>query len=143
MPTTKKKATTKKEVYKEAIGRRKSASARVRIYPEKKASKDYNITVNEKPYKKYFPLAKQHNTVISPFEKTGENFVVTVKVSGGGIESQTEAIRMGIARILARENEDWKKKMRSYGYLTRDPRVVERKKFGKRKARRPQQWRKR
>ena len=144
MPTTKKKTATAKDKYIEAVGRRRTAVARVRVYPSKKApAKGFDILVNEKPYTEYFPLSKHHQNIVAPFVAVEENFPVSVQVKGGGVESQAEAIRMGIARVISEHKEEYKSKMRTLGYLTRDPRVVERKKYGKRKSRRPQQWRKR
>jgi len=126
-----------------ATGRRKSAIAQVRIYG---GTKDKNITVNDKDYKGYFA----NNTILinkvySPFKllKLEDKFKVTVKVSGGGSNGQAEAIRLGIARALLVSDEEFKKELRASGYLTRDPRKVERKKPGLKKARRAPQWKKR
>lgn len=129
-----------KERYFEAVGRRKTSIARVRIYTKKSG-----FSVNDKDYKKYFTLLRQQQAILSPLEKMKitEKFGATVKVKGGGISSQAEAIRLGIARALVKFNADFKKRLRNAGYITRDARIVERKKYGFRKARRGRQWRKR
>ena len=82
---------------------------------------------------------------MAPLEKMkiAEKFGATVKVKGGGVSSQAEAIRLGIARALVKFNAEFKKRLRNAGYITRDARIVERKKYGFRKARRGRQWRKR
>ncbi len=147
-PAAKKAAPAKpasvKEKYVEGIGRRKTSVARVRMYPKEIGKKgQFDVTVNGKPYTKYFPLEKQRKTALAPFTATEENFRVTVVAKGGGLHGQVEAVRMGLSRALAEEKADYRSRLRALGYLTRDPRMVERKKFGSRKARRPQQWRKR
>ena len=131
---------TIKEHYFEAVGRRKTSIARVRLYTKKSG-----IIINDKDYKKYFLLLRQQQTILSPLEKMkiAEKFGVTAKVKGGGISSQAEAIRLGIARALIKFNAEFKKRLRNAGYVTRDARIVERKKYGFRKARRGRQWRKR
>ena len=126
-----------------ATGRRKSAIAKVRLYEN---SKENGILINDKEYNKYFAnssiLTKK---VYSPLELfgLGEKFRISVKVSGGGPNGQAEAIRLGIARALLVFNEEYKKDLRASEYLTRDPRKVERKKPGLKKARRAPQWKKR
>lgn len=150
-----------KDRYIEAVGRRKSAIARVRIYPStnkalKSVSEDeeagsggvfnvssLDITVNDKPIDGYFSLNRDRGTVAAPFIALSASFRTTIKVLGGGTSSQAEAARLGLARALNGLNEKWRKPLRAAGYLTRDSRKVERKKPGLRKARRPQQWRKR
>jgi len=137
-------SSAKGEKYIECIGRRKKSSARVRIYPSSKVkSGAYDITVNEKDFSAYFPLSRQRKMTVSPFLALDENMKVTALVKGGGIASQAEALRLGISRALVKDDEKRKEKLKAYGYLTRDPRMIETKKFGSRKARRPQQWRKR
>ncbi|MCL5114844.1 MAG: 30S ribosomal protein S9 [Patescibacteria group bacterium] len=134
-----------KEKYIEAIGRRKTAVARVRI-PAKKSQKEteVEITVNEKAIEKYFPLKKNQETAKAPFKAlTLKGYTGEVKVVGGGVNAQAEAIRLGFARALLTMNPDWRSTLKALGFLKRDPRMVERKKYGLRKARRPQQWRKR
>ncbi len=133
-------ATTDKKRYIETIGRRKTASARVRITPASKAS----YTINEKELVIYFPTAELQKIVTDPF-KTADNvtYMVTVKVSGSGIHSQAEAVRHGIARALVKVDENDKTKLKQAGFLKRDPRSKERRKFGLKKARKAPQWSKR
>ncbi len=151
MPTEKKPSKRKtgesavKEKYIEAIGRRKTAVARVRLFSGRKASsKTPELMVNEKPFSDYFPLAKLQKTVLAPFDELSlKEYHATVFVGGSGLNAQAEAIRLGLARALTALNPIWRSKLKSLGFLKRDPRKVERKKYGSRKARRPQQWRKR
>lgn len=134
--------TTKKTAYTEGIGRRKSASARVRIAPASRTS----ITVNEKPFEEYFKHAAEINNVraVLNVEEAGVgDYAITVHVSGGGLSAQAEAIRLGIARALVGEKADRRGVMKKEGYLKRDPRSVERKKFGLKKARKRPAWSKR
>ncbi|KKR88786.1 MAG: 30S ribosomal protein S9 [Candidatus Wolfebacteria bacterium GW2011_GWA2_42_10] len=135
-----KTAPAKKEHYFEAVGRRKTAIARVRLYTRKNG-----FIVNEKDPAKYFPLLSQRKEIIAPIEKMkiGDKLGVIVRVKGGGLSAQAEAVRLGIARALVKFNQDFKKRLRRVGYLTRDSRMVERKKYGRHKARRGHQWRKR
>jgi len=132
--------TTKKEKYFEAVGRRKTSVARVRLY-----SKKSGVIVNEKDYLEYFPILRLQKTVISPLEemKIADKVGAVVKVKGGGIKSQAEAIRLGIARALVLYNPNFRKRLKRKRYLKRDSRVVERKKYGLKKARRAPQWQKR
>jgi small subunit ribosomal protein S9 len=128
------------EKQKNAVGRRKEAVARV--YMSKGAG---NITVNGKEYKNYFPLMYLQNQVELPL-KTIDSlsaFDVVVNVAGGGPKGQAEAIKMGIARTLCEINPEYRPALKKEGLMTRDPRSVERKKFGKRKARRSFQFSKR
>lgn len=126
--------------YIEAVGRRKSAIARVRIFP--KAS---YFEINGVEYKKYFPFGTWQSIVESPFTKTepNEKYGVSVKVSGGGMRGQAEAVRHGISRALVSIEEGYRKRLKKLGYLKRDPRVKERRKYGLKKARRAPQWAKR
>jgi|SRR3989339_692656 len=123
-----------------AVGRRKTASARVRLTLGKG-----EIVVNGKPYKTYFGLALWQDKVLAPLRCVGKekDLDVSIKVAGGGISSQAEAIRHGIARALQKWNADFHALLKAEGYLSRDPRAKERKKFGLHKARRAHQWRKR
>ena len=145
MKTTKsKKNNTKKTSppkYFEAVGRRKTASARVRLFTRGKKE----ILINDKPYREYFPTKELQEIIISALEKMKalEKFNVSVKVKGGGFHSQAEAVRHGISRALVKFNLDFKKRLRRVGFLTRDPRMRERKKFGLKRARRGPQWSKR
>lgn len=134
------KATKKK--YIETIGRRKTATARVRLTPAAKAS----YAINDKDLAGYFPTAELQKIVMGPFaamEGDKGNFSVSVKVSGSGIHSQAEAVRHGIARALVVENEEDKTVLKTAGFLKRDPRAKERRKFGLKKARKAPQWSKR
>mgnify|MGYP003443581355 CR=1 FL=1 len=131
--------------YREAVGRRKTSSARVRLT---ESTKD-TIIVNDKEIKIYFPT-KELQTIVLAALKLAERptaHEVTVKVSGGGIHSQAEAIRHGIARILSTgeeiETASNKAKLKKEGMLKRDPRSKERRKFGLKKARKAPQWSKR
>jgi small subunit ribosomal protein S9 len=123
-----------------AIGRRKEATARV--YLSKGNGK---ITVNNKDYKTYFPLMYLQNQVELPFKtlNVADKFDVLVNVSGGGQKGQAEAIKLGIARSLCEQDLEIRPTLKHAGLLTRDPRGVERKKFGHKKARRSYQFSKR
>lgn len=125
---------------KRAVGRRKEASARVKI-----SMGDGDVVVNDKDLEDYMSVPWWAEKAIEPLKKISkeEDFNVSVKVEGGGLHGQAEAIQHGIARALVEWNSDWKSVLKSEGFLTRDPRRKERKKYGKRKARRSPQWRKR
>ncbi len=136
---------TKELKYFEGIGRRKEASARVRLSIDGTETKGVFI-VNKMPYVSYFKLVDYQSTVYSPLKSLGtesKKVKIEGKVMGGGLKGQAEAIRLGLARAIVKWNPGLKAEMRSHGYLTRDARIVERKKYGLRKARRAQQWRKR
>lgn len=122
------------------IGRRKTAVARVYV-SEGKGS----ITVNKKDLNDYFPTATLQYKVQQPFALTGNegNFDVKVNVFGGGITGQAEAIRLAISRALCELNEEHRTELKPEGLLTRDARMVERKKFGQKKARKKFQFSKR
>jgi len=126
--------------YFEAKGSRKTAVARVRLY-----SKQRGVFVNDKEYKEYFKDIRLQSEVLKPLKvmNVADKLGVTVKVKGGGLTGQAEAIRHGIARTLVLFNADFRKRLRRYGLLTRDARMVERKKYGLKKARRAPQWAKR
>ncbi|MFA6495094.1 MAG: 30S ribosomal protein S9 [Candidatus Paceibacterota bacterium] len=139
-------AAHKKDAYDEGIGRRKTAVARVRLSARHGGKADQpDITVNGASFTKYFTVSEHHRTVTAPLEKTDmvEHMTVSAHVYGGGLAAQAEAIRLGIARALIKKNEELKKKLRLFGFITRDARVVERKKYGLKKARRAPQWSKR
>jgi len=139
-----KKEVAKKERYVETIGRRKTSVVRVRLFPTKeKYGGKYDITINDVPFIKYFSLEKQRKMIVSPFVATQQMYRVVVHAKGGGVSSQADAIRLGIARAILSMHPETRGRLKGLGYLKRDPRMVERKKFGSRKARRPQQWRKR
>lgn len=131
------------EKYFYATGRRKSAVAKVRLYED---DKEEALLVNNKEYKDYFSNnAALIEKVYSPLKllKLENKFRISAMVSGGGPNGQAEAIRLGIARALLTLNKEYKKELRASEYLTRDPRKVERKKPGLKKARRAPQWKKR
>jgi len=124
-----------------AVGRRKTASARVRLY----AKGSGRMVVNGKDYKEFFPYFTWQLNLEEPFKVVGKegNFDVEVKVVGSGQKSQSEACRLGISRGLLKSDEGFKKVLRAEGFLTRDPRSKERKKPGLKRARRAPQWSKR
>jgi small subunit ribosomal protein S9 len=124
----------------EGIGRRKTSVARARLM---KGSGD--IMVNGMALDKYFQMPSLREVVRASLEKLGvlKQYNVSVNVSGGGIHAQAEAVRHGIARALVDETPEYKKQLRAFGFMTRDPRMVERKKYGYKKARRAPQWAKR
>jgi small subunit ribosomal protein S9 len=128
------------EKQKNAVGRRKEAVARV--YMSKGTG---NITVNDKDYKAYFPIMYLQNQVELPLKttETVSSFDIVVTVAGGGPKGQAEAVKMAIARALCEVNADYRPALKKEGLMTRDPRSVERKKFGKAKARRSFQFSKR
>lgn len=127
--------------YFESLGSRKNAVARVRLYTNKAGV----LNINDKDYKEYFSEPHLQKEVLQPLEimNVKEKLGVTVKVRGGGLNGQAEAVRHGIARALTLFNPDFRKRLRRAGFLTRDPRMVERKKYGLKKARRAPQWAKR
>ncbi len=131
----------KADRYYEAVGRRKTAIARVRLYTRG----DKSFTVNNKAFDKYFVPAEFKNIIEAPLVKMNctDRFRISVVVKGGGIIAQADAIRHGITRALVLFNADFKKRLKKSGYLTRDPRMKERKKPGLKKARRAPQWAKR
>ncbi|HQB18443.1 MAG TPA: 30S ribosomal protein S9 [Candidatus Pacearchaeota archaeon] len=127
--------------YFEGTGRRKTSVARVRLYT--KGDKD--ILVNDVDYKEYFKIADHQLIILDSLEKMKSigRFRVVATVKGGGIHSQAEAIRHGIARALVEFNPDYRKRLRKANFLTRDSRMKERKKFGLKRARKAPQWSKR
>jgi len=145
IPTEKKvkeeKETEKQTKYLKGLGRRKTSTARIRLFNE--GGRDFSV--NGKPLEKYFPTMELQKTVLSPFEKMSclGQFNVKVLVNGGGLNSQAEAIRNGIAKALVLFNPEFRKRLKKAGYLTRDSRMRERKKFGLKRARRAPQWQKR
>ena len=132
-------ATDKK--YISAIGRRKSATARVRITPDSKMT----YVINDKKLDEYFSVEELRKIVQAPFMETErkDDFMVSVIVNGGGISAQADAVRHGISRALIKYNEELRGGLKSAGYLKRDPRSKERKKPGLRKARKRPAWSKR
>ncbi|MEK7555270.1 MAG: 30S ribosomal protein S9 [Patescibacteria group bacterium] len=130
----------KKERYFEAVGRRKTAIARVRLYTKK-----LGFTINGRDLDKYFPVLRFQKEAIMPLVKMkiSDKLGVTVNVKGGGLSAQSGAVRHGISQALVKFNPEFKKRLRKVDYLTRDSRMVERKKPGLKKARRAPQWKKR
>lgn len=134
------KTTSSTDSMARAVGRRKQASARVRLSPGKGV-----ITVNARDFKEFFPTKIHQQTVLSPLEALNktQDMDISVKVVGGGVSGQASAVRHGIARALIEWNPEFRPVLKAHGYLTRDARVKERKKPGLHKARRAHQWRKR
>lgn len=125
-----------------AVGRRKSAVAKVKLF---ETFGKEEIVVNGRKMEDYFGVLRLRNVVREPLEKLGKEkqFSIEAKVVGGGISAQAEALRLGIARSLVLFDEGLRKVLKDLKLLTRDPRVVERKKAGLKKARRSPQWAKR
>src|SRR3989344_3481496 len=125
--------------YIEAVGRRKTSIARVRITPAAKLS----ISVNDKEFETYFPTITLKRAVLRAFEDTTEKFAVTTQLKGGGINSQAEAMRHGLARALIIFDPNRRSKQKKKGSHNRAPRAKERRKFGLKKPRKAQKWSKR
>jgi len=123
-----------------ALGRRKTSVARVYLSKGKGS-----VIVNNKDYKEYFPVANLQSKIHQPFNltETSGQYDVKVVVDGGGINGQVEAIRLGISRALVKIDENLKPALKAEGLMTRDPRMVERKKPGQKKARKKFQFSKR
>lgn len=130
----------KPERYFESVGRRKTAVARVRLY-----TRSGDFLVNGKKYGEYFPTLELQKIAEDSLQKMKlfGRFRVTAMVNGGGSHSQAEALRHGLARSLIKFNPDFRKRLKRSGFLKRDPRMKERKKFGLKKARKAPQWAKR
>ena len=128
------------EKQKNAVGRRKAAVTRVFL-----TKGEGSITVNGKDYKTYFPLVYLQNQVIAPLKaiESTDKFSVVINATGGGVKGQAEAAKLGIARVLLEVNPEFRPIFKAAGFLTRDSRVVERKKPGKKKARKSFQFSKR
>lgn len=128
------------EKQKNGVGRRKEAVTRVFI-----SKGDGKITVNDKDYKTYFPLVYLQNQVERPLKTVdaANKFDVKINAAGGGLKGQAEAAMLGIARVLLELNAEFRPALKAAGLLKRDPRSVERKKFGHKKARRSYQFSKR
>lgn len=128
------------QAYFRGTGRRKTAVAQVKLMTGKGA-----IIVNGKPLEEVFGIERLQATILEPFKvtDTSNKLSAVVKVTGGGIVAQAGAISHGISRALVRMDESLRTQLRSYGLLTRDSRVKERKKYGLRKARKARQYRKR
>ena len=128
------------EKQKNAVGRRKEAVTRVFV-----SKGDGKITVNDKDYKAYFPLVYLQNQVEAPFKtvEATDKFDVVINATGGGVKGQAEAAKLGISRALLEVSLDYRPALKAAGLLKRDPRSVERKKPGRKKARRSFQFSKR
>lgn len=123
----------------EAIGRRKTAKARVRIVPASKNS----FKVNDMSLSEYFVVKDYETKAFAPLLLAGDTFAVTAHTTGGGISAQAEAIRLGLSRAIIVHNSKLRTDLKKEGYLKRDPRAKERRKFGLKKARKAPQWSKR
>ncbi|HMR92366.1 MAG TPA: 30S ribosomal protein S9 [Chitinophagaceae bacterium] len=123
-----------------SVGRRKEAVTRIFI-----SKGSGQITVNDKDYKQYFPLVYLQNQVERPLKtvEVADKFDVKINASGGGVKGQAEAAMLGISRVLVTLNPEFRPALKAAGLLKRDPRSVERKKFGHKKARRSYQFSKR
>jgi small subunit ribosomal protein S9 len=123
-----------------SVGRRKNAVARVKL-----SDGSGKLTVNEREFENYFTMAIQRDEILKPFKVTDTigRYDASVRVSGGGPVGQAGAVRLGIARSLVALDEDFRTALRGAGLLTRDPRMVERKKYGQKKARKRFQFSKR
>ena len=128
------------EKQKNAVGRRKEAVTRVFL-----SKGDGKITVNGKDYKNYFSLVYLQNQVEAPLKtiEAADKFDIKINAAGGGVKGQAEAAMLGIARVLVELNPEFRPALKAAGLLKRDPRSVERKKFGHKKARRSYQFSKR
>jgi len=137
----KKEVKPEKVSYLETIGRRKTSVARVRLWTKG----EKGIFINNKPINIYFPTFELQRLVTDGLEKmkSQDKFRIEITAKGGGIHSQAEAVRHGLARALVKFNPDFRKRLKKAGFLTRDSRMRERKKFGLKRARRAPQWRKR
>lgn len=122
------------------VGRRKTSVARAVLTPG-----TGTITINKRAFEEYFPLATLRQEVMKPFEitETAGKYDAHITVEGGGMSGQAGAIKLAIARSLVQANEEFRARLRKEGLLTRDPRMVERKKYGQKKARKRFQFSKR
>lgn len=130
----------KEEAVYYATGRRKESVARVRLYPG-----EGKVIINKRPMDEYFPIERLRLAVKKPFiiTETADKFNVQAKVEGGGISGQADAVKLGIARALVLVSSDLRLALRKAGLLTRDPRKKERKKYGRKRARKRFQYSKR
>ncbi|MFM7088182.1 MAG: 30S ribosomal protein S9 [Candidatus Paceibacterota bacterium] len=132
----------KKDKYFEGVGRRKTSTARVRITPASKNS----FVVNGKEAREYFQTEDERALVMDPIaklESKSDKWVVEARVSGGGMHSQSEAVRHGLSRALVLADAGVRGELKDLGFLKRDPRAKERRKFGLKKARKAPKWSKR
>ena len=127
--------------YSEAVGRRKTAVARVRVWT---GDNKKEITVNSKDFTSYFPGAELQDVFLEPLAKSEtKSYKISIKVFGGGLRAQAFAARHGLSRALILMYPESKTILKAFGFLTRDPRMKERKKPGLKGARRAPQWSKR
>lgn len=134
--------TDKKEKYFEGVGRRKTSTARVRITPASKNA----FVVNDTDAREYFKTEDERMLIMDPImklEDSSAKWSVEARVSGGGMHSQSEAVRHGLARALVLSNAGLRGELKDLGFLKRDPRAKERRKFGLKKARKAPKWSKR
>jgi small subunit ribosomal protein S9 len=127
-----------KEKYIEAVGRRKTSTARVRLFKDSKNS----FVINDKDIN-YFPTKEMQIIAEAPLKEAGVTYAVSAKIKGGGIHSQAQALSHGIARAITKDTAELRKTLKKAGMLKRDPRAKERRKFGLKKARKAPQWSKR
>ena len=137
-------ATDKTDKYIEAVGRRKTSTARVRITPSSKG----HFVVNGRDSREYFQTEEERRLVLGPVtlgvgEEKNTKWSIEAHVMGGGIHSQAEAVRHGLARALVKSDAALRGELKTLGYLKRDPRAKERRKFGLKKARKRPKWSKR
>lgn len=135
-----------KDFYIESLGRRKTSRARVRLVAqEKQLNLKDNFIVNNKTYLEYFPTLELQTIVLSPLKLTNSQskFKISAKIIGGGTCGQAEALRLGISKALIKTDDSLRTQLKTAGFLTRDPRMKERKKYGLKKARKGPQWAKR
>jgi len=142
---TKKKPTKVVARYTEAVGRRKTSVARVRLMPSAKQG----MVINDRPFDNYFHIADLRRIALAPLTSlvgetpASEKWAVSIHVRGGGIHSQAEAISLGLARALIKATPELRLPLKQKKFLTRDSRMKERRKFGLKKARKAPQWSKR
>lgn len=138
------KAASKEGRYVYAVGRRKTAVAQVRLYGDAK-DETVEILVNDRQFDQYFNTASQREAVLAPLKAVGQDKAahITIHVNGGGLAGQADAVKLGIARALVEKDALLRAALKAEKLLTRDPRAVERKKPGLKKARRAPQWAKR
>lgn len=119
--------------YYEGVGRRKRATARVRLFP----GGNGNVVINEKPLEEYLPRVGDASVMMEPLDAVGQlnSYDISVHVNGGGVTGQRDAIKLGIARALLKIDPDMRSVLKSQGFLTRDARIKERKKPGLKRAR--------
>lgn len=137
----KKEKKEKPDKFYQSVGKRKTAVARIRIWT--KGEKEFLI--NKKSLTEYFPISELQKVALAPLErmKCVNKFRISVIVKGGGVTGQAEAVRHGLAKALVFFNPDFRKRLKKAGFLRRDARMRERKKFGLKRARRAPQWKKR